>query len=638
MSDINYLLAVSTATLASGFAGLILPQIVIYNTAFFPARTKRRIAKTICGGLLISILIYSLIDRATQINQDSLFAFLLVILCMSSWTCWIFTDYFQRHPRLSLDSYQIALAIPLASAVLSGGLAIKILLPKPLVALLAIVLAVTVFLWILCRFFIPQSKRSVSAIVATLISLACGAPAFFTDFAAQPQPHSDQTAKQSEAKIKHILMISVDTLRFDAASGATQPLPTIRRLANESIEFTQARVPAPWTLPSVASIMTGVSPQTHTTTKLSQQLPETFLTLAEAFQAAGYKTAAIGNNPVLRAESGMAQGFQHYDFFPRFQKWNHLGIRLVRWLSPEKFRKNANSRELTDRAISWMQNNSDQNFFFWLHYYDPHLPYSPPREHLQETPPPNGPRWKWNKPFGTRAGAEKLSSEQRKWLRELYDAELRYVDQEIGRLLDELSALNLYQETLIVFTSDHGEEFWEHGFYEHGHSLYDELLRVPLLFKLPNSPRTGKVHTPVSINSIYPTVLEICELDDPRNLLESNSLTTAWESPKEYITKPIMSSSLLYYEDRVAVIIDGFKYIRWQISGKEELYDLNSDPTEQHSVIRRYPNRVQTARAAIKQHQEDTATLRSQLQLDHTTTAPIDEQVLEQLRAVGYVQ
>ncbi len=231
------------------------------------------------------------------------------------------------------------------------------------------------------------------------------------------------------------------------------------------------------------------------------------------------------------------------------------------------------------------------------------------------------------------------SPAEREWIRTLYDAEVRYVDDNLGQLFDVLKNLGIYHGSLIILTSDHGEEFWEHGGFEHGHSLYDELIRVPLIVKLPQSTSKQEITSAVTTASIMPTILDLCQIEYRGDFLSFPSLVPLWESnPGSYQEAPIVSTGLRYYENRESILFDGLKYIRFLMTNREELYDLANDPGEQNSVATALPGEVVRARKLLNEHNNRVKELRDLLGLPAEQQIELDQETIRRLKALGYIQ
>lgn len=445
--------------------------------------------------------------------------------------------------------------------------------------------------------------------------------------------------KESDHDKKYIILITVDTLRPDFLSSyepKSPHTPNIDQLARDGLLFTKAVSPAPWTLPSIASIMTGLSPSVHMATTRSSKLQDELTTLAEYMLNAGYFTGGIGSNPFLGPQYGTSQGFLEYNFFPKKKTDYSLGSVILHRAFPERFQSEASTSDVTKLAIRWLESNHQRNFFLWIHYLDPHSPYSPPTDFLPEGEPPPG--------LGTGVGVGKnmklvRSPAQLEWVKSLYRGEVRFVDENIGKILDSLKLLNIYDESLIILTSDHGEEFWEHGSLEHGHSLYNEVLRVPLIIKLPESSSKGQIGTPVSTQSITPTILNLCGIARDNEYISVGSLSPLGGSNREaFNVQPVISTGLLYYEDRVSVIFDGLKYIRSLLTNREELYDLTRDPKEQTSIANVSPEKTRKMREILGQHDKEAKKLREHYRIDEVKGIKLNRERKQRLKSLGYMQ
>lgn len=453
-----------------------------------------------------------------------------------------------------------------------------------------------------------------------------------------------------------VILLTVDTLRADAlapyaenvGNGWGTSAPAFEALAADSTVFLSARSPSPWTKPSTASILTGVAPGVHGTTDLRSILPEEIETLAETLSDAGYRTAGIGRNTFLRDAFNFDQGFDEYQFFPR-GNGGILGARMLQALFPHHFATAPSSEELADFAIEWLRRNQNDPFFLWLHFFDPHGPFAPPRRFLPAGRAASRIGTTFADTAAIRDGELVPDLEEREWIRELYRAEIRYVSDEVGRVTRALEDLGLYDQCLIVFTSDHGEEFWEHGGFEHGHTLYDELLRVPLSFKLPHASREADVGIPtgtadpshqtldVSTESITPTVLDLLGIDTPSSRFTSPSLAP-WilgTAQRSGPASPIFAGAVHYYEDEEAVLFDRVKFIRVPLTGHEEVYALDHDPSETHPLVDN--EAVAVGRVLLEEQNRRVETLRRRLGIGGEHDAELDSETLQDLRSLGYI-
>lgn len=480
-----------------------------------------------------------------------------------------------------------------------------------------------------------------SLVILALILLASPAA---TLLAIDEAGHPTARTRVPAGRPPCILLVTIDTLRADGVDGADGAdgetwAPAIQALGRDSVTFTQARSAAPWTKPGIASLLTGLSPLVHRATRLDSRLPDGVETLAEQLQAAGYATAAIGRNTTLDRRYHYDQGFDEYHFSAGNGLGDSLGGALLTAIWPARYRVSWSSRDLTTRAIAWIRAHGDRPFFLWLHYLDPHVPYAPPRELLPAGPPPEAMGLTFDDLYAVRTG-RLLSAAERQWVEDLYRAEVRDVDANVGALLRALEELDLYEPCLLVLTSDHGEELWEHGGFEHGHSLYDELLRVPLSFKLPHRRATGRIEASVSTESVTPTVLEVAGIGDRETAFTAPSLRSWWSDPPAAERRgAVVSAGTLYFDDKVSVVFDGRKYIRSRITGREELYDLRSDAEETISLLPGATGAVlQEARQLLADHAGRCQALSQALGISPETLGDEQRELRDRLRSLGYVR
>lgn len=542
-----------------------------------------------------------------------------------------------------------------ALSLVGGACAVRVLLmgsrSRPTVALWAVgalllgsLAARLAYSWALKNDVGLRVTRSVPFRIAGALCLLAGILCAIAGAATRGAPRLPPPGPPLAAsRPPRIILISADTLRRDHVScyaNAATATPHLERLCRDSVVFDAARVASPWTLPTFASIMTGVSPLVHRATRTTSMVPAALPRLAQVLEESGYRTRAVVANNFLRPERKLSQGFQDYTFFlPRWNLASAAGRRVWARLFPELLPVDGSTDDLTDTALRILQEDRDVPLFLWLHYLDPHMPYTPPQRYLDGTQaPPTMPNFfAKRKGEEIRAGFLVPDQRERAWIRTLYAAEVRYVDDNVGRVLDTLRRLGLYDDSLIVFTSDHGEEFWEHGGFEHGHTLYDELLRVPLIVKPPQSHASKRVDLPVPSQDLAATILDVAGI---RNAAfpTAASLQRFWQPFADRSGNFLpLATGPAFYEDRVAVVFDGYKFIRWRISGHEELYQLQGDPREQQSLAAAAPDVLSRARRLIQDAEADAARVRERCGLTEAgETATVDAATREQLRQLGY--
>ncbi len=526
---------------------------------------------------------------------------------------------------------EVLLAAPLLSAELLLALWLGRYRLSPAAAAVGLAVVAVLTIVLLVRLRPPLSPRPWLAGAAVLALAGPWLAAWASE------DGSVLRASRRRHAVPRVVVLSIDTLRADAVSAAHTP--SLHGLAGGSVVFRRAYSPAPWTLPSMASVMTGVAPQVHQALHSRSRVPDELVTLAEVLRRSGYRTAALVSSTVLGPAVRLDQGFEEYRHFPGPWLGRSFGAGLLR-RHVDRFRPDeAPPPDLAEHAAGWLQAHRDEDFFLWVHVFDPHAPYGPPRLYLAGRQPPAGGWWRfegWDEE-AIRDGTWVPTPAEREWIRQLYLGEVRYADDFAGRLVAELKRLGLYEDTLLVILSDHGEEFWEHDAYGHGHTLYDELLHVPLLLKLPRSVRTGAVDLPVSTASVMPTVLGLCGLPLPSGYPAEPSLLPHLQGNSP-APAPLVSLGLNRFEDRQAVRFGRFKYIRWEMTGREELYDLQRDPGERIDLAPFAQGEIATGRRLLAGFAAQGRRARQVLRLRDGEEADLDSYTLERLRSLGYAR
>jgi arylsulfatase A-like enzyme len=225
---------------------------------------------------------------------------------------------------------------------------------------------------------------------------------------------------------------------------------------------------------------------------------------------------------------------------------------------------------------------------------------------------------------------------EREWIRRLYRAEVRWVDAAVGSLIAELKRSGHYEDTLVVLLSDHGEELWDHGGVGHGHTLYEELLRVPLLVKLPGESRRGEIGAPVSTASLAATLLDLAGKPFPASYPAARSLAPLLRG-ETLPPEPLLSTGVQRVEEREAILFGGFKLIRGVTSGRRELYDLVHDSAETTDLAASLPGKAAEGVRLLDRFEAESDRARKSLGI-HREQAPIDPEAEKRLRALGYGQ
>lgn len=420
-----------------------------------------------------------------------------------------------------------------------------------------------------------------------------------------------------QPRAENVVLIVVDTLRADHLSVygyERNTSPGLERWAERGMVFDQAFATSSWTLPTFGSILTGLWPAQHSAGARLEKgkkwrrapLDPSVTTLPEILKASGLTTGAIVNNAFLRPHFGAARGFDTYDY--------------------EKGRK---AEVVVDLSKTWLSANEFEPFFLMLHLIDPHLPYEPPEEYLgmfgevpQGAMAATG-RSKIVKQLST------LTEEDRAHLESRYDEEIAYVDHELDRLLTHMERLGLLDRTLVILTSDHGEELFEHGGFEHGHSMYQEVLRVPLMLWGPGVP-VGRRETPVSVVDIPPTIYEaIGAVAEPS--LPGVSLRDAVRHERTGKPREILAQNTLWGREKKALIAWPYKMVLEPLQGRRRLFDLTNDPLERNDLAGEKPS---IAKELERRLQDRLAAIESN---PIPMESEITPEVEEELRALGYL-
>ncbi|ELZ87907.1 sulfatase [Haloferax volcanii] len=303
----------------------------------------------------------------------------------------------------------------------------------------------------------------------------------------------------------NIILLSADALRADHLSCHgydRETSPVLDDLAADSLHFTNAYSASSHTREAVPALLTGEYPDTAIDAKYRLATDTVAKTLSEE----GFATAGFHSNPFVSRAYGFDQGFDTFDDDLHFGK--HKVIALAqRALDKLRNRHYARAEEINERSLEWLDSlDDDEPFFLWNHYMDTHGPYEPPGEYAtlytDETISGRNAQSLYQRAI---KDPDSITDDERQLLIDLYDAEIRYNDKRIGEFLDALRERGLLENSLVVFTADHGDAFGEHGYYEHPRYLHDEITHVPLIVRQPNG-ESGVVETPASTLDIVSTI------------------------------------------------------------------------------------------------------------------------------------
>ena len=486
--------------------------------------------------------------------------------------------------------------------------------------------------------------------------------------AAQAGPGAGEGAAVERPVPRIIMLISIDTLRADHLGlyGYERfTSPTLDLFGLEGTVFEQANSASPWTLPSHSTMLTGVYPKTHGATKITTNLSVARVTLPAMLEAEGWKTAAVVAAPWLNRDTfKVTKDFGQYKY--------------VRTDSDRR----SPSTLITDQATEWITEAEtiDERLFLFVHYFDVHADYTsqPEFEDLFVSKPYDGladgtafqlqlsnlePEYvkmcrEDFQPDMCTFGLDETRSkilgdetfvqpvfEQRDYehLEDLYDAGIRQLDTELSRLFAWLRKAGHMDDALIIITSDHGEGFGEHGTVDHFLSAYQEVLRVPLIMRGPGVPAGRRVSAPVSHVDLVPTVLELAGAA-PREDAEGLSLVPLLDGRDDapYRQRPIYgeASGGLSWESvapgqfpvRRALRRDNWKLVHDKKSGRFELYDLATDPGEQHDRFDEMPAIASRLADEMRERYDGFGS-----EAESGEEVELSEEEIEQLRALGYI-
>lgn len=430
-----------------------------------------------------------------------------------------------------------------------------------------------------------------------------------------------------------LLLLSVDTLRADRIGAYGSPLgltPNLDALLAQSQLFTAAYAPCAYTLPSVSALLTGRYPEELGMQTNSSLLDSGFQTLASVLRLYGWRTGAVVSNYVLRKQSGVDNGFQHYDdTFPQ---------REANRLQPERIAADTTAAALAmlDRLREGAGANA--SLFLWVHYQDPHGPYRPPRGYRErfleaERGAPEGDRTlrhgNDNLGLGEIPDYQYLPGQhQSAFYRAGYAGEIAYLDDEVGRLFEGLDGRGLWDDAIIAFTADHGEGMGERDYwFAHGEYLIDPLVRVPLAIRVPDRPSRRREEL-ASLVDLFPTLLGVAGVSAPGGYPGRDLLAPGSADPSRAVYLATLRGSTV---PRYGLVAEGWKYVV-EDAGEtpvEALYRIEADEHDQAAeapeVLRAMRERLERLRGGLHPPSRERRQSLTPEQRQH-------------LRALGYVE
>jgi arylsulfatase A-like enzyme len=425
----------------------------------------------------------------------------------------------------------------------------------------------------------------------------------------------------------NLILISLDTVRRDrlSAYGYAKPTsPALRRVAEQGIRYERAVSVSPWTIPSHYTLFTGLYPNRHGVWDYHQKLGEAVPTLAELLAAEGMRTFGIVSAQAIKSAKSFGRGFERFRYINEWRS-GPGGRRFIY----------NSGREVTDLGLHWLDEIREEPFFLFLHYYDAHSDYSPQPRFRKKLVEPYAGELKGRNAelLQVRKGTRQLDAADVAFLSQLYDAELRQLDDEIGRVTRYMDEHGLDENTLLVIVSDHGEEFMEHGKILHGTSYYDETIAIPLILRGPGLPRGLRVEALTSLIDLPPTILGLLGREVPPSM-QGVDLSADWTPGRSRAQRSFVFAEADWQNEVPAlyrmVRDERYKLILNTRDESVELYDMAADPAETRDVSQQLPEQTANMRDAARRYMSDEFRAES-------TEQPSPE-ALEQLRALGYAE
>ena len=392
--------------------------------------------------------------------------------------------------------------------------------------------------------------------------------------------------------IQNVIIISIDTCRADHLSCYGYPekiTPNIDAFAGEACLFKNTVSPVPITLPAHCSLLTGtIPPYNGVHSNVAYQLAPSNITLAEILKSNGFQTAAIVSTFVLEKQFGLDQGFDMYD-------------NEYRDVHPSRFGNERKGDEATNIALEYLGKKHDSKFFLFLHYYDPHLDYTPPE------------------PFAS------------KFPESPYAGEIAFTDHCIGRFIQKLKELDLYESALLIVVGDHGEMLGEHGEEDHGFFIYESAIKVPLIIKLPGTNKPKTYSKLVGLVDVVPTVCSALNIEPPAHLQGKDLMPILRgdaSTEDRHIYSECLTPNQFGGNSLMSVSTDIYKYIQ---TTRSELYDLKKDPGETNNLIEKKPQHARILQDKLRQ------ILQHAVRKDPNSKLAMDPETIKRLESLGYL-
>ena len=452
--------------------------------------------------------------------------------------------------------------------------------------------------------------------------------------------------------VENVLLVTIDSLRYDRALDSDRsmnPAPTLTSLAASGHSFTEAYANGPNTPSSFPTLLTGTYPMMYGGYRyLDERRPALSSTLRDA----GMTTIGFHSNPHLGPEKNYNKGFDVFndgaesddeaftiknlvdEYVPADSQLYSLLRRGWHYLTmATDTSAYAPAADITDRAVEWIQTDWDGEtpYFMWLHYMDVHYPFTPPERFLKEIGvDPLSARRTADLNGRMQEDPNSLTTEDRADLLDLYDGEIRYMDHNLGRLLEQLEACGVREQTAVIVTADHGEAFGEHGRYGHHPYNYDELIHVPLVFDIPG--RNGpQIDQQVSLIDVPPTLYDLVGIDTPdtvqgRSFMDTMDGDDGTENEEHVVLCTSRGGDML------TTRTPKWKLFWERETDEIELYDIASDPSETQDISGENPAVVDRFKSLLENHIAEAKATDTDL-----PEVEESDEVKQQLEDLGYV-
>jgi arylsulfatase A-like enzyme len=592
---------------------------------------QAHIAISIIIVLIIAVLLYFHQKRSRiSLDRNGLIATQIAFAI----SLWVFLIFFIKAHLIWLQSHIFSIEGLLWSAVIAA----------------ASILTFFVIRYAAIRISQRNSAKNIVSGIFLICTIATIADAYIDRKAHLPQ--------QNSATRTNILLIVVDTLRWDfvSAYGFPRPLtPNMDALAREGVLYENAISASPWTTPSHASLFTGQYPSRNGVDGRNILLDPASKTLAAELSRIGFQTAGFINNVYIRRQTGLGRGFQQYEEFWGRNECSSIML-LIEFIR-EKFnpREDTGAMETRNSINQWLRHDwtGKHPFFLFVHLMEPHAPYGTPDSQVQKFLPPGVTPHQAAKvnqdPEIFISGKLKMTSRDFEILTALYQNDVNYVDSVIGGIIQDFRERNLLDNTLVIFTSDHGEHFGDHELMSHELSLYDVLLRVPLILRFPHRNHSGtRIKETVQMIDIFPSILHYIKSDAKLDLQgfsllpdfferkdhsyvfsEYNNLRAADKMKRRF---PDLPDSPVWRKKVLKSVRSlDWKFI-WASDGARELYSIANDPYEKDNLAQSQPEQVKKMQDILAKWTTSFKPSR------FYKNEEISREALDELRALGYVQ